>query len=108
MQIDDLLNLVFFAAVNVLARVVMKGVANCDTHCELRDSVNQQTVERMRCLGVMLRRSWIGVLISLYLVQYIWEWLSCVPKGGFAVNPWHINIELSDSHTFCGVDFSSL
>ena len=47
LQIDDLLNLVFFAAVNVLARVVMKDVANCDTHCELRSSGNQQTVERM-------------------------------------------------------------
>ena len=50
MQIIDLPILVFFAAVNVLARVVMKDVANCDTHCELRDSVNQQTVERMRYL----------------------------------------------------------
>ena len=28
--------LIFFAAVNVLARVAMKDVANCDTHCELR------------------------------------------------------------------------
>ena len=52
LQIDDLLNLVFFAAVNVLARVVMKDVANCDTHCELRNSVNQQIVERMRCLDL--------------------------------------------------------
>ena len=25
----------------------MKDVANCDTHCELRSSGNQQTVERM-------------------------------------------------------------
>jgi len=33
--------------VNVLARVVMKDVANCGTHCELRSSGNQQTVERM-------------------------------------------------------------
>ena len=40
-------SIVFFAAVNVLARVVMKDVANCDTHCELRSSGNQQTVERM-------------------------------------------------------------
>jgi len=36
--------------VNVLARVVMKDVANCDTHCELRNSVNQQKVESMRYL----------------------------------------------------------
>ena len=50
LQIDDLLNLVFFAAVNVLARVAMKDVANCDTHCELRSSGNQQIVERMRRL----------------------------------------------------------
>ena len=35
---------------NVLARVVMKDVANCDTHCELRNSVNQQKVESMRYL----------------------------------------------------------
>ena len=40
-------SIVFFAAVNVLARVVMKDVANCGTHCELRSSGNQQTVERM-------------------------------------------------------------
>ena len=40
-------SIVIFAAVNVLARVVMKDVANCDTHCELRSSGNQQTVERM-------------------------------------------------------------
>ena len=43
-------SIVFFAAVNVLARVVMKDVANCDTHCELRSSGNQQIVERMRRL----------------------------------------------------------
>ena len=33
---------------NVSARVAMKNVANCDTHCELRSSGNQQDVERMR------------------------------------------------------------
>jgi hypothetical protein len=48
----------FFAAVNVLARVVMKDVANCDTHCELRSSGNQQTVERMRRLGQLQGASW--------------------------------------------------
>ena len=50
-QIDDLHLKVFFAAVNVLARVVMKDVANYDTHCELRRSGNQQTVERKRRLN---------------------------------------------------------
>jgi len=37
--------------VNVLARVMMKDVANCEAHCDLRNSVNQQIVERMRCLN---------------------------------------------------------
>ena len=46
-------SIVFFAAVNVLARVVMKDVANCDTHCELRSSGNQQIVERMRRLELI-------------------------------------------------------
>jgi len=41
----------FFAAVDVLARVVMKDVANYDTHCELRSSENQQNVERTRHPG---------------------------------------------------------
>ena len=49
-QIVDLLIEVFVAAVNVLARVAMKDVANCDTHCELRSSGNQQIVEGMRRL----------------------------------------------------------
>ncbi len=43
---------VFFAAMNVLARVTTKDVANCDTHCELRSSGNQQKVERKRRLGL--------------------------------------------------------
>lgn len=46
------LKLVFFAAMNVLARVTTKDVANCDTHCELRSSGNQQKVERKRRLGL--------------------------------------------------------
>ena len=40
-----------FAAADVLARVVMKDVANYDTHCELRSFGNQQDFERMRHIG---------------------------------------------------------
>ena len=55
-----------------------------------------------------LRRSWIGVLISLYLVQHVWAWLSCVLTIGFRVNLWHISIAIFDSHLFCVLDFYSL
>ena len=41
----------FFAAVDVLARDVMKNVANHDIPCELRSFGNQQSFERMRRAG---------------------------------------------------------
>ena len=33
---------------DVLARTTMKDAANCDTQCELQNSVNHQTAERKR------------------------------------------------------------
>jgi len=38
--------------VNVLARVLMKDVANCVKRCDLRNSVNQWRVESMRYLHI--------------------------------------------------------
>ena len=34
------------SAIDVSARTTMKGAANCDKHCELQNSVNQQILER--------------------------------------------------------------
>jgi hypothetical protein len=34
------------SAIDVSARRTMKGAANCDKHCELQNSVNQQELER--------------------------------------------------------------
>ena len=40
---------------DVLARTTMKDAANCDTQCELQNSVNHQTAEReRRCWGFFL------------------------------------------------------
>ena len=36
------------SAMDVLARTTMKDAANCDTQCELQNSVNHQTAERER------------------------------------------------------------
>ena len=36
------------SAMDVLARTTMKDAANCDTQCELQNSVNHQTAERKR------------------------------------------------------------
>ena len=43
------------SAMDVLARATMKDAANCDTQCELQNSVNHQTAERKRrCWGFFL------------------------------------------------------
>ena len=43
------------SAMDVLARATMKDAANCDTQCELQNSVNHQTAEReRRCWGFFL------------------------------------------------------
>ena len=34
---------------DVSVRTTMKGVAKCDKHCELQNSVNQQGPERILC-----------------------------------------------------------
>ena len=36
------------SAMDVLARTTMKDAANCDTQCELQNSVNHQIAERKR------------------------------------------------------------
>ena len=38
---------------DVSARTTMKGTAECDKHCELQDSVNQQKVERVLLFRVI-------------------------------------------------------
>ena len=104
---ESFLRVVFFAAGNVLARVVMKNVANCDARCELRDSVNQQAAERMRCLGVILRTSGTGVLSILYLSRYTPTSGAAVCQWAFVSSPWHMNIVVSYLYTICGMECAS-
>ena len=43
------------SATDVLVRMLMKGAAKCNNHCELQNSVNQLTIERRSALGAFLR-----------------------------------------------------
>ena len=43
------------SATDVLVRMLMKGAAKCNNHCELQNSVNQLTIERRCALGAFLR-----------------------------------------------------
>ena len=76
-----------FAAVNVLARVVMKDVANYGTHCELRNSVSQQTVERMRCPAVELGITWSVFFITSAVAEQAGD-TNAVPLGVHVRTPW--------------------
>ena len=76
-----------FAAVNVLARVVMKDVANYGTHCELRNSVSQQTVERMRCPAVELGITWSVFFITSAVAEQAGD-TNAVPLGVHVRPPW--------------------
>ena len=60
--------LVFFAAVNVLARVLMKDVANCVKRCDLRNSVNQWRVESMRYPHIHVEVSLDRCIVSAQLL----------------------------------------
>ena len=49
---------------DVLVWAATKGAAKCDKHCELQNSVNQQTPERIRHLRVF---SQVGLVQCLYV-----------------------------------------
>ena len=85
-------SIVFFAAVNVLARVVMKDVANCGTHCELRSSGNQQTVERM--LWPVLRQAAPGSVFK-YLRTLTVALLRSVAQSTNVLRWWTIQNSLT-------------
>jgi len=49
------------------ARTPMKGAANCDKHCELQNSVNQQNLERILCSRDMPESMPASVSLALSL-----------------------------------------
>ena len=95
-----------FAAVNVLAQVVVKDVANYGTHCELRNSVSQQIVERMRCPDVELGITWSVFFITSALAAQQGG-TNAVPLGVHDRDPWpwweeaHTNQHSYAKWTFC-------
>ena len=54
-----------FATVNALVRGSRKNAANCDTHCDVRNSENRQDFERILYIREILMYIWIGVCCSV-------------------------------------------
>ncbi len=54
-----------FATVNALVRGSRKNAANCDTHCDVRNSENRQDFERILYIREILMYIWIGICCSV-------------------------------------------
>ena len=53
--------ILIFATVNALVRGSRKNAANCDTHCDVRNSEIRQVFERILYIEFYLMYIWIGV-----------------------------------------------
>ena len=58
------------SATDVLVRMLMKGAAKCNNHCELQNSVNQLTIERRSALGAFLRAC-LCQCFHIFIVFYL-------------------------------------
>ena len=59
------------ATVNALVRGSRKSTANCDKHCDVRNSENQQDFERVLCIEEISVCTWIGVIDLFGTALYV-------------------------------------
>lgn len=87
---------------DVLARATMKDAANCETQCELQNSVNHQISERKWHLGDILLGTSVSVSLKSQfsaflgsLLQFGWSPLGAVWLGvmsvEYSMSPWIMN-----------------
>ena len=81
------------SATNVLVRMLMKGAAKCNNHCELQNSVNQLTIERRSALGAFLRAC-LCQRFHIYNSEcpLFWTWWLCIKLNACCIKCYCLNV----------------